>query len=250
MFYFLSKTLDLVVAPVTWVLLLALAAFWGSYRRRPRLAKVAPLAAAGALYLCSNALVANAIVRSLEASAVTTMSETGTYDVVVVLGGLVDVNVTAFAGVTEYTGGVDRFLAGYDLVRRGRAGAILVTSGAAEAHALGRQLVEWGIAADRIVIEDQSRNTRDNAIESTRIIRERGWTKVLLVTSALHMPRAAGCFRATGLEFDTLAVDRLAYSPGVTASALEPRAEWLALSTVGIREAAGRVVYGLIGYSR
>jgi len=247
LFYILSKTLDLLVAPLTWVIVLVLAGAWGAHRRRSKLALRAPLAALAVLFAFSCEPVANGIVLALESSAATTMSASETYDVVVVLGGIATVDPTSLA--PDFSEGVDRILAGYDVIRHDRARYILVTSDAEEAPALAKQLAEWGVAPDRIVIDDRSRNTRDNATRSADIIRERGWSRVLLVTSALHMPRAQGCFRAAGLVFDTLAVDRLARDPR-RAMELAPRADALSLSTAGIREAVGRLVYRAMGYAR
>ena len=98
---------------------------------------------------------------------------------------------------------------------------------------------------DRIVLERGSRNTRENAVESARIVRERGWKTLLLVTSAMHMPRAAASFRAAGLDVDLLPVDHRA---GEQAGNLLPRAEALERSTEALRELAGRAIYRAIRY--
>jgi hypothetical protein len=60
------------------------------------------------------------------------------------------------------------------------------------------------------------------------------------------MQRAAGCFRAEGLAFDTLPVDHVAHARGVS---IAPRAGALDLSTDALRELAGRMVYRARGYS-
>jgi uncharacterized SAM-binding protein YcdF (DUF218 family) len=72
---------------------------------------------------------------------------------------------------------------------------------------------------------------------------------VLVVTSAFHMPRAYGCFRAVGLDVDTLPVDFRSYK-GPYSSELVPRAEHLAHSTTALREWFGRVIYRVRGFSR
>jgi uncharacterized SAM-binding protein YcdF (DUF218 family) len=82
------------------------------------------------------------------------------------------------------------------------------------------------------------------------MIKERGFARVLLVTSALHMPRASACFRAEGVTFDTLVVDRLAFDPAHTEGGVLPRAGALALSTVALREWSGRIVYRVMGYAK
>jgi uncharacterized SAM-binding protein YcdF (DUF218 family) len=246
-FFVLSKTLDLLVAPLTWALLLIIGAAWCTHRGQRARALWMLVAAAAVLFTFSEAPVARAIVRSLEASAVSTTSGDRTYDVVVVLGGMVGGGSTPQA--PEFGEAVDRIIAGYDVVRHDRAKYILVTSDALEAPAMATQLGLWGTAADRIVVEDRSRNTRENAIESAKIIKARGWTRILLVTSALHMPRASGCFRAVGLTFDTLVVDHLAPPPDAP-EPVGPRADALDLSTQAIRETVGRAVYWVAGYSR
>jgi uncharacterized SAM-binding protein YcdF (DUF218 family) len=246
-FFALSKTLDLLLAPLTWALLLVVAAAWGVYRGKRRLALVSLCVATGVLLVFSSSWTSDALAGWLEAGATTTFREDETYDAVVVLGGFTSSTSTPQA--PEYNEAVERLLAGYDLLRRNRARYVLVTSDAQETQALANQLVDWGIDPARVVIEDHSRNTHENAVRSAAIIRERFWTRILLVTSALHMPRAAGCFRAAGLTFDTLAVDHLTpsrqpdESPG-------PRVEALTESTRVLREGFGRLVYRAMGYSR
>ena len=99
-----------------------------------------------------------------------------------------------------------------------------------------------------IVEEPQSRNTRENATESAKIVAARGWKKLLLVTSAAHRPRAQGCFRAVGLDPDTLPVDHR-HSKGPLGG-FAPRAVHLNASTDAIRELTGRVIYRVMGYTK
>src|SRR6266508_4064278 len=113
---------------------------------------------------------------------------------------------------------------------------------------LAGKLVQWGIPPAQVVVEASSRNTRENAIESSRIAAARGWRTLLVVTSAAHAPRALGCFRAVGLEPDLLPVDFRA-GDGRGEGWL-PRAAVLSRSTDALRELAGRLVYRMVGYAR
>ena len=61
---------------------------------------------------------------------------------------------------------------------------------------------------DRIEIETDSRSTLENAIFTVRMLRLRGWSRPLVVTDWLHMPRAALAFRSQGVLFATSAVTR------------------------------------------
>jgi uncharacterized SAM-binding protein YcdF (DUF218 family) len=195
-------------------------------------------------------------VRLAERGAPSTYRPDVVYDAVIVLGGMVDVAASRASGATQLGGEIDRLLRAYELVRAGRARAVLVSAGLVapvpgdvpEADRLAAKLVEWGIPAGQVVVEASSRNTRENAIESSRLAAAHGWKTILVVTSAAHMARALGCFRAVGLEPDALPVDfRAGDGRGV---GWLPRAGALDASTDALRELAGRVVYRIAGYAR
>jgi uncharacterized SAM-binding protein YcdF (DUF218 family) len=253
MFIALSKVLDLLVSPLAWALLLLVGAL--AARRRPGRSSALVATAALVLYAFSTEPVANRIMRWAEASAATTFRPSATYDAVVVLSGLVDAAASRATGRAELTAAADRLVAGFDLLRDGRAGAVLLSGGAvhpepgepSEAERLAGVLRAWGIAPERIVAEGASRNTRENAVEAARVVAARGWKTLLLVTSAAHMPRALGCFRAVGLAPDALPVDWRA-GDGRGESWL-PRAHALTQSTEALRELTGRAVYRIAGYS-
>jgi uncharacterized SAM-binding protein YcdF (DUF218 family) len=64
-------------------------------------------------------------------------------------------------------------------------------------------LQEWGVPKDAILMEGASENTRQNATMSYETLAPRGIHKILLVTSAMHMPRAAAVFRKAGFRGDS-----------------------------------------------
>ena len=248
MFFALSKVLDLLLAPITWtLLLLAASLLWRRRAASPWLA-----AAAGAVLLAfSLAPVANALTRAAEAGVRSTMRPEVTYDAAIVLGGGIDPSASARSGEPELNPSGDRLVAGALLLRSGRARNLLLSAGGPDPSR--RVEADWGsllwkrmgLPDDRIVLERGSRNTRENAVESARIVRERGWKTLLLVTSAMHMPRAAASYRAAGLDVDLLPVDHRAGEEGGN---LLPRAEALERSTEALRELAGRAIYRAIRY--
>ena len=78
-------------------------------------------------------------------------------------------------------------------------------------------LLRLGVPDEAIVMETQSRNTAENALYTGEILRERGFARVLLVTSALHMPRAMKLFRARGIDAVPAPTDmRSIYDPART----------------------------------
>jgi uncharacterized SAM-binding protein YcdF (DUF218 family) len=254
MFYVLSKTLDALLAPLTWTLGLGvLALFWS--RRKPRASLACGILSLAVLVLFSIDPVANGLWGMLETGARSTMQSSVTYDAVVVLSGMVDGAATEAHHQPAYNDNIERLLTAFQLLRDGRAKSVLLSggnstldgSGPKEADVLAQQLRDWGIDSSRIVVERESRNTRENATLSARIIAEKGWSHILLVTSAFHMPRALGCFEKAGVHPDVLPVDFRSGRGGV---GWFPRTGSLAVSTAALHELAGRAVYRIIGYAR
>jgi len=71
---------------------------------------------------------------------------------------------------------------------------------APESVALQRALIALGVGADRIVLESESKNTRDEATIVKRILADRGLTDFILVTSPLHMRRSMLAFEQQGMH--------------------------------------------------
>ena len=88
----------------------------------------------------------------------------------------------------------------------GGSGA-LIGDGSAEAGAAVRLLETLGISRDRVILEDRSRNTVENALFSKLIVDPKRGERWLLVTSAFHMPRAIGVFRKAGFPIEPYPVD-------------------------------------------
>lgn len=108
----------------------------------------------------------------------------------------------------------DRIWHAARLYRAGKAPLIVLSGGSgamgeatSEALAMQQLLLEWGIPASAMLLEDASRNTAENASFSAALLRQRGIQHVLLVTSALHMPRAVRLFEDQGLNVIPAAAD-------------------------------------------
>lgn len=71
-------------------------------------------------------------------------------------------------------------------------------AGPSYAHVMRDFLVRHGVEPSNVIVEDRSRNTYENAVESCRILREHGIRRIVLVTDASHMARASGCFQKQG----------------------------------------------------
>jgi uncharacterized SAM-binding protein YcdF (DUF218 family) len=260
-FFFLSKLLDVFLSPYTWALLLLGAAVPWSVRasrswRRRRLLGAAGLVV---LLVASSEAGSNALVWNLEHASTSTYRDDVTNDAVILLGGVVDEEASAKSGQPSYNENVERLVMTHRLLRDGKARVAIVSGGTidpklaayGEAAMLARQLEDWGIPKERIIIEDRARNTHENAVYSKEIARARGFERVLVLTSAFHMLRAAECFAALDMKVDTLAVDWRGHEhAGGGLAALLPRARNLSITDAMLRERLGRLIYRAQGYGK
>ena len=251
MFFVLSKLLDIVVDPLTVGLLLLAP---GVALRGRRAGVGLLLAGLAVLLVFSLPPVSNRLWAGLEAGAQKTMRDDVTYDAVVLLGGVVS-SMGSLPDEPAWNDNTERLLAVRELLLSGRAKVAIVSGGAAwelpksEAQYDIDELVRLGVPADRLVLEAKANNTRENATLSKALLDARGAKSVLIVTSAFHVPRALGCFRAVGLEVDVLPVDYRLRDPSRDSRWL-PRADYLGTSAAALREWLGRLVYRVLGYAR
>lgn len=86
----------------------------------------------------------------------------------------------------------------------GRAPVVILSGGGApgrtEARQMARAMQVLGVPRSALLLEERSRDTRQNALNTAELARRHGFRRVLLVTSALHMPRALRWFDGTGVE--------------------------------------------------
>ncbi|MBI2241480.1 MAG: YdcF family protein [Magnetospirillum gryphiswaldense] len=174
---------------------------------------------------------------------------------IVVLGGALDPVVSAARDQVSANGAVERVTSLVTLGRRypqarlifsGGSGS-LTTQDLKEAPVARRFLDELGFDTSRVVFEDQSRNTRENATFSMELMEPKPGETWLLVTSALHMPRSMGAFRAAGWTIQPYPVDYvtsgrdegLGFDLGGALSKLD----------VGMHEWLGLAYYRLRGWS-
>jgi uncharacterized SAM-binding protein YcdF (DUF218 family) len=72
-------------------------------------------------------------------------------------------------------------------------------AGISEAAVMARRATALGVAAERLVLEERSTNTLEQAVAVTRLARQEGWRRVVVVTDRYHLPRARFLFRRMGL---------------------------------------------------
>lgn len=135
------------------------------------------------------------------------------------------------------------------LYHTGKAPLLLLSGGSdpalstmSEARAMQSFLRDLGVPAKAVLLEEESRTTRENAACAAAILKQRGINRVLLVTSALHMQRAAGHFAAAGIEVIPAATD---YESGALADWQRwlPDAGALAQSGQAMKEWIGQQIW-------
>jgi uncharacterized SAM-binding protein YcdF (DUF218 family) len=121
-------------------------------------------------------------------------------DAIVVLGGgeLLDEVDASDCKSPRATG--TRLCFGRSLYQARRAPIILLSGGDGEAAQMAADLAQQGMPRADMLTENRSHDTYENALYSARILRQIGARRILLVTSAIHMRRAAACFRKQGIE--------------------------------------------------
>ena len=133
---------------------------------------------------------------------------------IIVLGGAVEAGLSEARDQVVVNDAGERPIYLADLARR-FPGARLVFSGGsgfigggvAEADVISRQADVIGVPRTRLILENRSRNTYENAAFTAALVQPKPGERWLLVTSAWHMPRAIGCFRQAGFTVDAFPVD-------------------------------------------
>lgn len=127
----------------------------------------------------------------------------------------------------------------------GSAGLMVSLPGAA--RPVGQFLADMGITPERIVIEDRSRNTHENALFTRDLVKPAPGRRWVLVTSAAHMPRSVGVFRKAGFDVIPYPVDYRTRGPEDLLRPFERIPAGLERTDVAAREWIGLVAYWLTG---
>jgi uncharacterized SAM-binding protein YcdF (DUF218 family) len=166
----------------------------------------------------------------------------------------------------EVNGAGDRVLYAAWLYRQGKAPYVLLTGGRiawlgtgdSPAGDMASLLELMGVPPDAIWLESESRNTYENAVNSRQILEAKGIQRILLVTSAMHMPRSVALFRKQGLEVipapTDFSITQENWDQLVHGNAanwflnLAPQAGNLATTTEALKEYLGMFIYHLQGW--
>jgi uncharacterized SAM-binding protein YcdF (DUF218 family) len=236
------------------ILIGALALAW----RRGRLGAGLSLAGLFWIWLWALPVVSEWVRWSLEGRyAPLAIASLPSADAIVVLGGAVR-GVVAPRLFPDLNAAADRVWHGARLFHAGKAPLVVLSGGrlpwakaeGPEADAMARFLMDLGVPEDRVLLESRSGTTYENALETRRLLATRGIKRVLLVTSALHMRRAAATFRAAGVDVVPAPTDyEVDADPERTLLDFIPAAEALADSSRALKEYLGLLAYRWRGWA-
>lgn len=202
MIYFIKFMYSFVLPPGLFVVLLLLLALW--LWRNARKQAWTLLAVTMLFYLCTTSLVGDALIRSLEGRYEQPVRPEG--DSIVVLGGGATTGTPDLDGDGNLLGSAaNRLLTAVRLHRETglpilfSGGSVFADSGN-EADIARRQLIGLGVSPDKIMVENRSLNTEQNARFTAELLVREGLSRPILVTSAFHLPRAMVEFNNAGMK--------------------------------------------------
>ena len=181
-------------------------------------------------------------------------------DGIVMLGGAVEEQISELRGQIALNESAERATALVELARRYPDARLVVSGGIGgliggpghPARALEAFYREQGLDVARILFEERSRNTQENAVLTRQLVRPGPDERWLLVTSAYHMPRSIGVFRAAGWPVIAYPVDYRTAAQidlrAVLAGLAEPNvAKRLMELDLAVKSWVGLVAYWLMG---
>lgn len=208
---FLNKLLPIFVLPLGWVFALLVVALV----RRNRWPLIAALVV---LYVTGLPLASGYLMHALESRyPPISLDQVEKADAVLVLSGMFGPAPPpgCQACLPNLGDANERLEGGIQLWQRHKGTYLVFTGGRipwenepeVEGTLAKRVAEARGVPADKIVITPEVGNTEDESRATAALMRERGWSKIILVTSSWHMPRAARLFRKAGVDFVPFPVD-------------------------------------------
>jgi uncharacterized SAM-binding protein YcdF (DUF218 family) len=257
MFFILSKTITYLALPLP---LLTICLLVYIFVRKQKIRRIAGILFVALFFLFSNPFLINQLMQWWEAPATPIQALDSSYDAAIILGGITASDQKPLDRIHLHKG-ADRIMHVVQLYKLGRVKKIIVTGGSgllleepgsrSEASQIRQVLLISGVFPADIILEEKSRNTRENALYTARLLEEKSLNKdrLLLVTSAFHMRRAMGCFNQLALFPQSYSTDFYAneqeYDP---VSLLIPTDDAFPTWTRLIKEWIGYLAYSTMGY--
>lgn len=256
MFFELSKFLNLLVSPITWGIFLLIGTF--IFRKKTWRKKCLIGCVVVFIVFTNNMLVEYVKYQNVKGYSHISIDTTKHYKVAIVMGG--------FASINKETGQMryeldraDRLWEAVRLWKKGTLKQILITGdpssvieddGSSTADLFLKYMEQMGVPQEVFILEQRARNTRENAIYTAKIIKQKGITdkECLLITSATHMKRSLKCFAKVGISPDFLPVNTYDKPVNINHRSFYPEWEAAVKWQELINEWIGDLAYRIMGY--
>jgi uncharacterized SAM-binding protein YcdF (DUF218 family) len=253
MFFILSKTISFILMPIFWLFTLLFYAFFTkNEKNRKKIIKYFIIL----LFFFTNPFIINTLMLWWEVPP-TPIKNIPNQKIAVVLTGITKFKIPNDR--TYFDAGADRIIHALWLYKEKKVEKILITGGnisifgdvkISEAKRLKDFLMIAGVADKDIILEENAKNTRENALFTKQILnKDFPNSSIILITSAFHLPRAKGCF-------DKIKVKNMGFSAGFYAQdwneigfySFVPSEKALFWWYILIHEIVGYWTYFLMGY--
>jgi uncharacterized SAM-binding protein YcdF (DUF218 family) len=254
MFFILSKTIDFLAMPFTWMVVIVVAA---AFTRNSRWKQRLLWTAMALLLFFSNNFIANEAMDAWEISTIA-YDELAPHTLGIVLTGSTIPNRYPEDRV-YFARGADRVTHTVQLYKLGKIKIILVSGGTGrivtdeepEANKFKKAMVMMGVPDSVIMLENETRNTFESAVAVKPMLDSLHLTgrDCLLITSAFHMRRSLACYHKAGLDIEPFTTDfysnpRSFYPDNLLIPKLDAFMTWQKL----VKEWVGMLAYKVAGY--
>lgn len=203
------------------------------------------------LIILSLPIVSRQLIKFLEQGyTLISPNNVDTADTVIVLSGMIRTIKQNNEIYYEFSDAVDRVFAGIELLKLNKAQKIILTRGKLpwslgmpEGEFLAQFVKSQGINKNQVILTEAVQNTNDEAIAVSKILPKN--SKIILVTSAFHMPRAETVFENQNLKVIPYAVDFRLGEKKMDVLDFLPQANAFKDSSFYFREIIGRAYYSL-----
>jgi len=252
-FFIASKVFYFLITPVSWIIVLLLAAIFTKQKGRQKFYLVSGVSL---LLIFSNPFLINQVMSKWEYPA-TPRDQLPLTKTAVVLGGMLNQDSEPEEQV-HFSESVERILEALLLEKSGLTRELIISGGSGsvldqskkESIRLKQFVDELYKKPPKIILDTISRNTYENAVEVYKILELREMTDqpILLITSAFHMKRSILCFQKQGLTVIPYAVDFKSKPLDFDLGWLVPSVNALMLWEIVIKEWVGIGAYKVFGY--
>jgi uncharacterized SAM-binding protein YcdF (DUF218 family) len=207
MFFFLSKIIDFLFSPLSWILIILITGYFLKNEVKKRKLYLTSILL---LVIFTNPFIFNLSLLILPNSEnITTLNRNNKADVALVLGGLISYDESK--DQVSFNSNVNRLTQAIELYKKQLVKKIFITGGSGsliypeirEAAILKKYIARYfDIPKEDILIENESNNTYENAKFTKQIlIKEKLFhSKIILITSNTHYYRAQKCFEKQGIK--------------------------------------------------